>query len=72
MMSSVMLGAMLSLIFFSAVLIAEMKGGDTGRAREVAVILGVLTLVAGYASHAVLAGRWPQIASLAALVVPGS
>jgi hypothetical protein len=71
-MGSVLLVAMLSLMFFSGMLLAEMKGGDGRRIRELAVILGILTLVAAYASHAVIAASWPRIASLSALIIPGS
>ena len=71
-MCSVLLVAMLSLMFFSGVLLAEIKDGDGRRIREVAVILGILTLVAAYASHAIIAAGWPQIASLSALILSGS
>jgi hypothetical protein len=71
-MASVLLGALLSLMFFSGMLVAEMKGGDDHRIRELAVIVGILTLITAYASHAVIAASWPQIASLSALILPGS
>jgi hypothetical protein len=71
-MASVLLVAMLSLMFFSGVLMAEMKDGDGRRIRELGVILGILTVVAAYASHAIIAASWPQIASLSSLVLPGS
>jgi hypothetical protein len=71
-MGSVLLVAMLSLMFFSGVLMAEMKDGDRGRIRELGVILGILMVVAAYASHEVVAASWPQIASLSALILPGS
>jgi hypothetical protein len=71
-MGAVLLVAMLSLMFFSGVLMAEMKDGDRRRLRELGVILGILMLVAAYSSHAVLAASWPQIASLSALILPRS
>jgi hypothetical protein len=71
-MGPVLLVTLLSLMFFSAVLLAEMKGGDDRRSREIAVILGILTLLAVYTSHAVITASWPQIASLSALILPGS
>ena len=71
-MGSVLLVAMLSLMFFSGVLLAEIKDGDGRRLRELAVLLGILTLVAAYSTHALIAARWPQIASLSALILPRS
>lgn len=70
MMVPVLLGAVLSLLFFSTVLAAEIRGGDTRRIRQLAVMLGILSLLAIYASHAIIAGGWPEIASLSALVLP--
>jgi hypothetical protein len=71
-MAAMLLVAMLSLMFFSGMLVAEMKGGDTKRIRELAVLVGILTLVAAFTSHAVIAASWPQIASLSALIRLGS
>ncbi|HEX7968838.1 MAG TPA: hypothetical protein VF502_11520 [Stellaceae bacterium] len=71
MMVPVLLGAVLSLLFFSTVLAAEIRGGDRHRIRELGIILGVLSLVTIYASHALIAGSWAEIASLSALVLPG-
>lgn len=71
-MGSVLLLTLFSLMFFSGVLLAELKAGDRQRSHEIAMILGILTLVAAYASHAVIAASWPQIASLSALILPGS
>ncbi|HEV8026839.1 MAG TPA: hypothetical protein VGP50_05390 [Stellaceae bacterium] len=71
-MGSVLLVAMLSLMFFSGVLTAEMKDGDGRRIRELGVILGILMVVAAYASHAIIAASWPQIASLSSLILRGS
>lgn len=71
-MGAVLMVAMLSLMFFSGMLVAEIKGGDQKRIRELAVILGVLTLVVIFASHALIAASWPEIASLSALIMPGS
>jgi hypothetical protein len=70
-MVPVLLGSLLSLLFFSVVLVAEIRGGDQRRIRELGVIVGILSLVAAYASHAVIADTWPQIASLSALILPG-
>jgi hypothetical protein len=71
-MGPVLLVTLLSLMFFSAVLLAEMKQGHDRRSREIAVILGILTLVAVYTSHAVITASWPHIASLSALILAGS
>ena len=71
-MGPVLLVAMLSLMFFSGALMAEMKDGDGRRIRELGVILGILTAVAAYASHAIIAASWPQIASLSSLILRGS
>ena len=68
-MITVLLGSVLSLLFFSAVLAAEIRGGDRRRIRELGVLVGILTLVAAIASHAVIATSWPQIASLSALIL---
>jgi hypothetical protein len=70
-MIPVLLGSVLSLLFFSAVLAAEIRGGDRRRIRELAVLVGILTLVAAYASHAVIAGSWSQIATASALILHG-
>ncbi|HXZ02533.1 MAG TPA: hypothetical protein VEI03_21245 [Stellaceae bacterium] len=70
-MISALLGSVLSLLFFSAVLAAEIRGGDRHRIRELAILVGILTLVAAYASHVVIAGGWPEIASLSSLILRG-
>jgi len=70
-MVSALLGSVLSLLFFSAVLAAEIRGGDQRRIRELGVLVGILSLVTAYASHVVIADSWPQIASLGALILPG-
>lgn len=71
-MVAVLLGSVLSLLFFSAALAAEMRGGgDPRRSRELAIILGILSLVVIYASHGLIAGNWPQIADLPSLILPG-
>jgi hypothetical protein len=70
-MFAVLLGSVLSLLFFSAVLAAEIRGGDRRRIRELGVLVGILTLVAALASHAVIDGSWPQIASLSAMILQG-
>ncbi len=70
-MIPVLLGSVLSLLFFSVVLAAEIRGGDRRRIRELGVLVGILTLIAVYASHAVIAGGWPQIASLSSLPLSG-
>ena len=62
-MMPVLLGSMLSLLFFSVVLVAESRGGDARRRRELLVIIGIMALVAAYASHAVATGG-SQLASL--------
>jgi len=64
----VLLGAVLSLMFFCAALGAEIRGGDQARIRDLAIVVGILTLVTGYASHEAIADAWPQIASLSALI----
>lgn len=70
-MVPVLLGSVLSLLFFSAALVAEIRGGDQRRIRELGVLVFILTLIAAYASHAVIAGNWPQIAGLSALIFGG-
>lgn len=70
-MIPVLLGSVLSLLFFSIVLMAEIRGGDQRRIREIGVLVGILTLIAVYASHAVIAGGWPEIASLSSRVLSG-
>lgn len=70
-MIPVLLGSVLSLLFFSAALAAEIRAGDRRRIRELGILVGILTLVAAYASHAVIAGTWPQIASASALLLQG-
>jgi hypothetical protein len=71
-MIAVLLGSVLSLLFFSALLAAEMRhGGDPRRSRELGVMLGILSLVAIYASHSLITGSWSQIAALSALILPG-
>lgn len=70
-MIAALLGSVLSLLFFSAVLAAEIRGGDQHRIRELGILVGILTLVAVYASHAVIAGGWPEIASLSSLLRGG-
>lgn len=70
-MMPVLLGSVLSLLFFSAVLIAESgSGGDARRKRDLVVIIGILALVAAYASHALVSGG-DQLASLPSLILPG-
>jgi hypothetical protein len=68
MMVPVLLGAVLSLVFFCAVLAAEIRGGDQVRIRDLGILVGVLTLVTAYAGHEVIADNWPQIAGLSALI----
>ncbi len=70
-MDPLLLGAVFSLLFFSTVLGAEIRGGDARRIRELGIMLGILSLVAIYASHAVIAGGLREIASISALVLPG-
>ena len=71
MMVPVLLGAVLSLVFLSVVLAAEIRGGDQRRIRDLGILVGILTLVTAYASHEVIADNWPQIASLSALIFGG-
>ena len=71
MMVPVLLGAVLSLVFFSVVLAAEIRGGDQARIRDLGILVGILTLVTAYASHEVIADNWPQIASVSALIFGG-
>lgn len=66
-MVTVLLGSVLSLVFFSAVLAAEIRGGDRRRIRELGVLVGILTLITAYASEEVIASNWPQIAGLSAI-----
>lgn len=66
-----LLSSVLSLLFFSAVLVSEIRGGDHRRIRDLGVIVGILSLIAVYASHAVIAGGWPEIASLSSLLQGG-
>lgn len=70
-MIPVLLGSVLSLLFFSAVLAAEIRGGDRRRIRELGILVGILTLVAVYASHAVIADSWPQLTTASALILRG-
>jgi hypothetical protein len=70
-MFPVLLGSVLSLVFFSAVLAGELRGGDPRRLRELGVMVGILLLVAAYASHAVIAGTGAETAGLASLLLPG-
>ena len=67
-MVAVLLGSVLSLVFFSAVLAAEIRGGDVRRMRELGVIVGILSLVAAFASHEIVAAGWPQLAGLSAIL----
>jgi hypothetical protein len=67
-MVAVLLGSVLSLVFFSAVLAAEIRGGDIKRMRELGVIVGILSLVAAFASHEIVAAGWPQLADLSAIL----
>jgi hypothetical protein len=68
MMVPVLLGSVLSLVFFSVVLAAEIRGGDQARIRDLGILVGILMLVTVYASHEAVAGDWPQIASVSALI----
>jgi hypothetical protein len=70
-MVSLLLSSVLSLLFFSVVLVAEIKGGDRRRTRELGVIVGILTLVTAYASHLIIASHWSQLAGVSALVLLG-
>jgi hypothetical protein len=71
MMVPMLLGSVLSLVFFSTVLAAEIRGGEQRRIRDLGILVGILTLVTAYASHEVIADNWPQIASLSALIFGG-
>jgi hypothetical protein len=71
MMVPMLLGSVLSLVFFCVVLAAEIRGGEQRRIRELGILVGILTLVTAYASHQVIADNWPQIASLSALIFGG-
>lgn len=68
-MMPVLLGSMLSLLFFSLVLMAESRG-DVRRRRELLVIIGIMALVAAYASHALVTGG-NQLASLPTSLLSG-
>jgi hypothetical protein len=70
-MVSVLLGSVLSLLFFSAAFAAEIRGGDRRRICELGILVGILTLIAAYASEEVIAGNWPEIAGLSALIFGG-
>ena len=67
-MMAVLLGSVLSLVFFSAVLAAEIRGGDAKRIRELGIIVGILSFIAAFASHEVVAAGWPQLAGLSAIL----
>jgi hypothetical protein len=67
----VLLGSLLSLFFFFAVLAAELRDGDRRRVRELAVIVGILVLLTAYAAHAVIVASWAQTAGLAGFGLPG-
>jgi hypothetical protein len=67
----VLLGAVLSLAFFSVALAAEIRGGDRRRIRDLGILVGILSLVTAFASHEVIADNWPQIAGLSALIFGG-
>jgi predicted nucleic acid-binding protein len=69
-MLAMLLGSVLSLLFFSAVLAAEIRGGDTKRVRELGIIVCILALVAAYAGHGLITGG-PQVASIASLLLGG-
>ena len=71
MMVPILLGSVLSLVFFSMVLAAEIRGGEQRRIRDLGILVGILTLVTAYASQEVIADNWPQIASLSALIFGG-
>ena len=47
---------------------AEIRGGDVKRMRELGFIVGILSIVAVYASHALFVAGWPQLAALSALL----
>jgi hypothetical protein len=70
-MIAVLLGSVLSLLFFSAALAAELQGGEPRRARELACLVGILMLVALYSGHTVMDGHWPQLAGVWAVATPG-
>ena len=70
-MIAVLLGSLLSLLFFSAALAAELQAGEARRARELAVLVGILMLTALYSGHAVMNGHWPELAGVWAMVTPG-
>ena len=71
-MVAMLVGSVLSLLFFSALLAAEARnGGDPRRSRELGVILGILSLVAIYASHGLIAGHWSQLAGVSAFLAGG-
>jgi len=67
-MMLVLLAALLSLLFFSAVLAAESRGGDRRRIREIGLVVLILALVATYASAAMVSEGRPESASLSALI----
>ena len=67
-MVTVLLGSGLSRVLLAAVLAAEIRGGDVRRMRELGVIVGILSLVAAFASHEIVAAGWPQIAGLSAIL----
>lgn len=55
-MIAVLLGSLLSLLFFSAALTAELQAGEPRRARELAFLVGILMMTALYSGHAVMDG----------------
>ncbi len=64
----VLLAALLSLLFFSAVLAAESRGGDRRRIHALGLVVLILALLATYASAAMVSQNWPESASLSALI----
>lgn len=62
-MVALLLAAVLSLLFFSAVLAVELRHGEGTHIRELLVIVGLLMAVASYAGHVLIVDHWPVLAS---------
>lgn len=61
-MIPLLLAAVLSLVFFTAVLAVEVRDGERHHVRELLLIVGLLMAVASYATHAIVVESWPALA----------
>lgn len=62
-MVALLVAAVLSLLFFSAVLAVEMHHGEARHIRELLIIVGLLIAVVSYAGHVLIVEHWPVLAS---------